>query len=78
MEMAALRHTSLHGLLSEYASATPLAPAVLAPQRAPLTYSGFLVQVERAAAVLQACGIGREDRVAVVLPNGPEMAVCFL
>ncbi len=68
----------LHGLVTERASATPLAPAVLAPERLPLTYAGVLAQVERAAAVLQACGIGPEDRVAVVLPNGPEMAVCFL
>jgi acyl-CoA synthetase (AMP-forming)/AMP-acid ligase II len=28
--------------------------------------------------MLRALGIGRRDRVAVVLPNGPEMAVAVL
>ena len=27
--------------------------------------------------MLRACSLGREDRVAVVLPSGPEMVVCF-
>ena len=29
-------------------------------------------------ATLNALGVGRQDRVAIVLPNGPEMAVAFL
>jgi acyl-CoA synthetase (AMP-forming)/AMP-acid ligase II len=37
-----------------------------------------LAQVEDIAADLRACGLGRGARVAVVLPNGPEMAVTFL
>ena len=27
---------------------------------------------------MNAAGVGRNDRVAIVLPNGPEMATCFL
>ena len=30
------------------------------------------------AAALNRAGLGRNDRVAIVLPNGPEMATCFL
>lgn len=68
---------NLLGLLTKNASATPEAPALLAPGRQPLTYAGFLAQVESLAAVLQACDIRQKDRVAVVLPSGPEMVVCF-
>ena len=32
---------------------------------------------EHTAGRLNALGIGRNDRVAIVLPNGPEMAACF-
>jgi acyl-CoA synthetase (AMP-forming)/AMP-acid ligase II/acyl carrier protein len=35
-------------------------------------------QVDGTVAWLNAFGIGRGDRVAIVLPNGPEMAVAFL
>jgi len=34
--------------------------------------------IERTLATLNAGGIGRNDRVAIVLPNGPEMAACFM
>ena len=53
-------------------------PAILAPGRAPLSHRELLRQVRTVAAVVRAAGVGRTDRVAVILPNGPEMAVCFL
>ena len=56
----------------------PGAIAIAAPGRKPLTYSRLLIEVDRAVKTLNAAGIGRNDRVAVVLPNGPEMAVAFL
>ena len=54
------------------------APALLAPDREPLTYSGLRAHVDRTVAGLNARGIGRNDRVAIVLPNGPEMASAFV
>ena len=54
------------------------APAILAPDRAALTHGGLRSQMMRAAGELNALGIGRGDRVAIVLPNGPEMATAFL
>lgn len=50
----------------------------LAPDRKPLSYAGLLEQVRYTAGCLRTLGIGRGDRVAVVLPNGPEMAAAFL
>ena len=65
-------------LVEAWATQSPDAPALLAPGRAPLSYSRLLAQVDRTLAVLNAKGIGRGSRVACVLPNGPEMAAAFL
>ena len=43
-----------------------------------LSYAGLKSILEATIADLNAIGIGRGDRVAIVLPNGPEMAVAFL
>jgi len=43
-----------------------------------LTYAGLYATVNRTKDSLRAMGIGRNDRVAVVLPNGPEMAAAFV
>ncbi len=52
--------------------------AFSAPDRPDLTYDGLRRHVERTVAALNARGIGRGDRVAIVLPNGPEMASAFV
>ena len=54
------------------------APAIAAPGRPPLTHAGLRALAARTAAALNAIGIGRHDRVAMVLPNGPEMAAAFV
>ena len=52
--------------------------ALLSPGRKPIIYSRLLTHCYRVLADLNRAGISRGDRVAVVLPNGPEMAACFL
>jgi acyl-CoA synthetase (AMP-forming)/AMP-acid ligase II/thioesterase domain-containing protein len=69
---------TLHDLILDRASSTPAAVAIAAPDRSPLTYGRLRAQTEQVVAFLNGLGIGREDRVAVVLPNGPEMAVAFV
>ncbi|MBR0654087.1 acyl--CoA ligase [Plastoroseomonas arctica] len=55
------------------------AAAIRAPEgRAALTYAGLRALTGQTGAWLNAHGIGRQDRVAIVLPNGPEMATAFL
>ena len=54
------------------------APAIGAPGRTPLTHAGLRSLTHRTVAALNTLGIGRGDRVAIVLPNGPEMATAFL
>jgi acyl-CoA synthetase (AMP-forming)/AMP-acid ligase II len=57
---------------------TDTAPAIGAPERAPLDYAGLRALAQKTVADLNALGLGRGDRVAIVLPNGPEMAAAFL
>ena len=54
------------------------APALRAPGRPALTHGGLRELARRTVAALNALGAGRNDRVAIVLANGPEMAACFL
>ena len=65
-------------LLRAPAERDPEAVAIRAPGRSPLTYSGLLEHVDGMVKFLNARGINRGDRIAIVLPNGPEMAVAFL
>jgi len=65
-------------LVAIWGHRTPLAPALLAPGRPILTYGGLLSQLRRIGAALACAGVGHEDRVAIILPNGPEMAVATL
>ncbi len=59
-------------------SGAPAANVLAAPGRPYLTYGALLEHVEATVKALNARGIGRNDRVAIVLPNGPEMASSFL
>ena len=54
------------------------ATAISAPARAPLTFAALRGLISHTIAQLNQLGIGRNDRVAIVLPNGPEMATCFV
>jgi acyl-CoA synthetase (AMP-forming)/AMP-acid ligase II/acyl carrier protein len=65
-------------LLQARAERAPDAVAIRAPDRTSLTYSDLLRRVESVVSFLNSTGICRGDSVAVVLPNGPEMAVAFL
>ncbi len=66
---------TLKDLLARGADADP---ALSAPGRAPLTHGGLRAQIDATLGRLNALGLGRNDRVAIVLDNGPEMASCFI
>jgi acyl-CoA synthetase (AMP-forming)/AMP-acid ligase II len=65
-------------ILEYHAKRIPDVPAILAPGRVPLTYSRLYRHIDEMGRTLRAMGIARGDRVAVLLPNGPEMAVAIL
>ncbi|MFI5231301.1 MAG: acyl--CoA ligase [Gemmatimonadales bacterium] len=52
--------------------------AITAPGGVPLTYAALRAHVAATVSTLNARGIGNNDRVAIVLDNGPEMATAFL
>jgi acyl-CoA synthetase (AMP-forming)/AMP-acid ligase II len=52
--------------------------AIQASSRANLTYADLRSLADSTLEALNAAGIGRNDRVAIVLPNGPEMATAFM
>ncbi|HMV52850.1 MAG TPA: acyl--CoA ligase [Rhodocyclaceae bacterium] len=67
--------TTMKDLLSAGADT---AIAISAPGRTPLTFAGLRALVDGTLASLNALGVGRNDRVGIVLNNGPEMATCFM
>ena len=54
------------------------APAVSAPSRQGITHGQLRAQAVALGRQLRAAGIGPDDRVALVLPNGPGMAAAFV
>ena len=59
-------------------SGDPEGIAIAAPDRAALRRRELAAQMDATIGSLRALGVGRQDRVAMVLPNGPEMAAAFL
>jgi acyl-CoA synthetase (AMP-forming)/AMP-acid ligase II len=52
--------------------------AITSPGGVPLTYGALRAHVRGIVSALNERGIGANDRVAIVLDNGPEMATAFL
>jgi acyl-CoA synthetase (AMP-forming)/AMP-acid ligase II len=69
---------NLRELLAAARSGGPDTYSLSAPGRAALTHAELLALIDRTLARLNGLGIGRNDRVAIVLDNGPEMAACFV
>ena len=70
--------TTLPALLAHQASACADSPAIEAPGREALTYQGLWEHVASIGDNLKTAGVCPTDRIALLLPNGPEMAVAFL
>lgn len=66
---------TLAALLADKAADTS---ALGAPGRRDMTYGGLRALAADVERQLRGFGIGAEDRVAIVLPNGPEMAAAFV
>ena len=68
-------HTTLYDLLQNGSDDDI---AVSGVDRSDLSYRDLRTQLELTVTSLNNTDIGRNDRVAIVLPNGPEMATAFL
>ena len=67
--------TTINALLE---AGAPDATALSAPGGVPLSYRALRALASQTTSALNAQGVGRNDRVAIVLDNGPEMAAAFL
>lgn len=69
---------SLRELVAAQYRDLPQSTALLSKHEPLLTYAGLNGQIDRIGSLLRAHKITHNDRVAIVLPNGPEMAATFL
>ncbi len=69
---------TIHDLILKIAGKSPDAIVISAPGRKDLTYSQLSKQITYVIKFLNDYGINRGDPVAVVLPNGPDIATTFL
>jgi acyl-CoA synthetase (AMP-forming)/AMP-acid ligase II/aryl carrier-like protein len=69
---------NLFELIQERATEAPEAVAILGLANEPLTYQQLVEKLKATTAGLSRIGIRPGDRVAIVLPNGSEMATSFL
>lgn len=67
--------TTLPQMLAQHAAESV---CLTAPSTPPLTYGALADLCQRTLAALNAAGLGRADRVALVMPNCPEMAAAFV
>ena len=69
---------TIYNFIKYWFNHTPSSIVIEAPHGPPLTYKKLHDHVIETIKSLKEMGITRNDRVAVMLPNGPEMAVTFL
>lgn len=67
-----------HTITSLLATGANNAPAIAGDGAPALTFAGLRELVAQTGDALAGQGLGTEDRIAIVLPNGPEMAAAFL
>ena len=72
------QNLGIHHLVEAQVERRPDAIAIVAPGRLPLTYGRLRAHMNDVVKTLNAMGIGRNDRIALVLSNGPEMATAFI
>jgi acyl-CoA synthetase (AMP-forming)/AMP-acid ligase II len=66
-------------ILASFIRSRPAADLALsAPARADLSYGDFAALIDDTRAALRDLGLSRNDRLAIVLPNGPDMAAAFV
>jgi acyl-CoA synthetase (AMP-forming)/AMP-acid ligase II len=71
-------YETIYQLLRAWAEDAPEAIALVSPGHEPITYRRLLIQTDSIIESLRVIGVGRHDRIAIILPNGIEMAALFL
>ncbi len=71
-------YSTVMGLLAARAAMQADAPAIASIAGTVLTFGRLVSEIRQARAALRTLGIGPRDRIATVLPDGPEAALAFL
>jgi acyl-CoA synthetase (AMP-forming)/AMP-acid ligase II len=74
----AILEQTIYSVLCAARQRSSYAAAMLGIGRKFLTHKGLVAQIERTVDNLNHAGIGRGDRVAIALENGPDAAACCL
>jgi len=69
---------SIFATLAYYANLSPNNIAITAPDRKDLNYRTLKEQIEELSTVLNSISYKKKPRIAIIMPNGPEMALAFL
>ncbi len=78
MESILMKFDTIYHVIKKQAEDRPGDLCIIGLERNPITYRQLFEQINQTNSELNGLGIGREDRIAIVLPNGPEMATAFL
>ncbi|NNE23714.1 MAG: AMP-binding protein [Rhizobiales bacterium] len=78
MDGTSCRPASLFERLCNHSNKAPNAPAILAQASPVLTYQQLFGTAEKTMSALRHMGIHHRNRIAVVLPAGPEMCVAVI
>ncbi|HBP86507.1 MAG TPA: AMP-binding protein [Nitrospirales bacterium] len=70
--------TTLKQLLEQWAFQSPTHEALLGLDRSPLTFGHMVEQLQALRAAFCQLGLGRDTRLALLAPNGPDLALAFL
>jgi len=69
---------TIYEVVRLWADRTPDAPAIAASNQLTLTYRGLVELIDRVGSTLNAAGLGRGDRIAIVHSGGAEMAAAVV
>ena len=69
---------NLAQIFKHWALQNPQGVALLAPNRAHLTFAELYAQIVTVGETFQQLGLGPSARIALLAPNGPELALAFL
>jgi acyl-CoA synthetase (AMP-forming)/AMP-acid ligase II len=70
--------SSIEEMIAHHGRTAPRRKAILALGQPPLTYGGLRARMSEIVHGLRQLGIGRHDRVAILMPSGPENAIAAI
>ncbi len=76
-ENAEPRPATVRTFIESHAATRPASSAIVFSDRPPLTYGALASQVAALGAALRGAGIQRSGRVAIMMPDGPELALAI-